>query len=240
MTDHNDKPKPSKPAALAAVRDWWNRAWDEDGVLHSRWQDIRTVREDGWHGMAHWLKAVVAIAAACAVIVLLDAAAGILAATVQQLLIAAPTVQIGTDTTSGVWGVIDNPVRAYITGHSTGLAVSASTIYTVWQAAGLVGLIGGILRSTGARLLWLLWGATTIATVWTASPDNSRTVATGIAVLAWALASVLALRGLSLRPTVITTIHNGGPNIRPAIHIPAQPAPPADEAPGNIRPFTKR
>nr|WP_237529030.1 YbfB/YjiJ family MFS transporter [Streptomyces sp. SID5469] len=40
--------------------------------------------------------------------------------------------------------------------------------------------------------------------VWSASPADGRTVATGIAVLAWTIASVFALRGLSLRPVIHT------------------------------------
>lgn len=74
--------------------------------------------------------------------------------------------------------------------------------------------------------------------VWSASPADSRTIATGIAVLAWTIASVFALRGLTLRRRVI-----GRPakvSVRPEIHIPVPypvPAEPADQHPHNGCPF---
>lgn len=70
--------------------------------------------------------------------------------------------------------------------------------------------------------------------VWTTTPDNSRTVATAIAVLAWTTASALALRGLNLRPRVFAHVTTGAPQItlQPQIHIPAQPD---DSAPDNVR-----
>ncbi|WP_331741433.1 hypothetical protein OG760_37670 (plasmid) [Streptomyces sp. NBC_00963] len=75
--------------------------------------------------------------------------------------------------------------------------------------------------------------------MWSAAPADGRTVATAIAVLAWTIASTLALHGLSLRPVV----NNFPPpaqafqpqiEIRPEIHIPAPTTPPDDETPDNI------
>ncbi|MFD6113858.1 hypothetical protein ACFWG0_27645 [Streptomyces yangpuensis] len=78
--------------------------------------------------------------------------------------------------------------------------------------------------------------------IWTTTPETSRTVATGLAVLAWTVLSCFALRGLSLRPSVF--IHNTAPeirnDIRPEIHIPAPATPSGDDAPDNVHPLHKR
>jgi hypothetical protein len=66
--------------------------------------------------------------------------------------------------------------------------------------------------------------------VYSAAPAEGRTIATGLAVLAWTAASAVALRGLTLRPTVFTHTHNAGHQIEPHIHLPA-PAAPADDTP---------
>jgi hypothetical protein len=39
----------------------------------------------------------------------------------------------------GVFAVVDQPIRSYIAAHSAPLQISASTVYTVWQAVGLFG-----------------------------------------------------------------------------------------------------
>jgi hypothetical protein len=45
--------------------------------------------------------------------------------------------------------------------------------------------------------------------IWSASPAGGRAAATGLAALMWALASIFALRGLTLRPIV----HNHPPDL---------------------------
>jgi hypothetical protein len=106
---------------------------------------------------------------------------------------------------------------------------------------GLFGLVGGFFHSTGARVTYTLWGAVSIGMVWSASPDGGRTVAAGIAVLAWTIASVFALRGLCLRP-VIHTAFQPHIAIRPEVHIPPKPAPvhdDLDDEPDNVRPLQR-
>lgn len=231
---------PKKPSHLAnTVREWWTNAWTDGGVLHARWEEIRTAPQAGWHGMTHWIKATLALTATCVLLILLNAAAGVITTTTRDLLAAAPTVRVGTDTSSGIWGVIDNPVRTYIAHHSTHLPIHASTLYTCWQLTGLFGLLAGFAGWTGARLTWTAWGATTIAMVWSTTPAGSRTLATAAAVLAWTIASTLALRGLNLRPTVINQIINSAPDIKPQIHIPAPASPPADDTPNNVHPLQR-
>ncbi|MFE6129725.1 hypothetical protein ACFQ6Q_15870 [Streptomyces sp. NPDC056437] len=227
----SDDQNSEKTSRSEALRTWWNDAWTDGGVLHGMWDDVRTAPNDGWHGMAHWIKAVLGAAGVAFVILLLHSAASVLLGTLHDILTAAPDMQAGTDTSTGVWATIDQPVRSYITSHTTGLPISASTVYTLWQATGFLALVGGfITRNSGLRLTWLGFGAATVAMIWTATPDTSRT----IAALAWMLLSAFALRGLRLRRPAITHVTTTGPAIRPEIHIPAQ-ATPADTKP--IKPY---
>ncbi|MCX4554260.1 hypothetical protein [Streptomyces sp. NBC_01500] len=222
--DHALTTKPKK-ARFAEARAWWNKAWDEGGTLHEMWEDVRRAPGAGWHGMANWIKALIAIAGASCVVLLFDGAVDALLTAMHRIFTAVPNVHVGNDTSTGIWATIDNPVRSYIAAHSAGLPISASTVYTVWQFTGLFALITGFAtRNNGMRLTWSAWGFAGIAMVWTTTPDTSRTIATAIAVLAWTTASAFALRGLNLRPTVLASIHTGAPQItvQPQIHIPAQ------------------
>ncbi|MEF3117587.1 hypothetical protein [Streptomyces chrestomyceticus] len=100
-----------------------------------------------------------------------------------------------------------------------------------WQAVGAVSLLLGFLRFTGARLTWTAWGAATVAMVWAGAPGPGRQVAVGITLLAWAVLSLFALRGLSLFPAafVHVDVHNQAPpapQVRAEIHLPkAAPTP---------------
>jgi hypothetical protein len=223
------KPQPKQPR-LAAIRNRWNNSWHH-GFLHDRWEDLRRAPELGWHGMGNWLKTTLALAGTSVLILLLNSAAAVVLDALQHLLTAAPHVQAGTGTSHGVLAVIDQPVRSYLAAHSASLAISASTVYTLWQLVGLFGLVGGFLRSSGARLTWTAWGAASIAMVYSAAPADGRTVATGVAVLAWTVASAFALRGLTLRPMFFTHVHNAGHQLKPCIHLPAPANPPAENAP---------
>ncbi|WP_438490734.1 hypothetical protein [Streptomyces sp. S186] len=229
-----------KEPRLAGLREWWADAWDGGGFLHDRWEDLRRAPELGWHGMANWVKAVLGLAGICAALILLDGATDILADTLHRLLTAVPRVQVGADTSNGVFAVVDQPIRSYIAAHSASLPISASTIYTVWQLVGIFGLVGGFFRSSGARLTWTAWGAASIAMVYSAAPADGRTIAIGLAVLAWTAASAFALRGLTLRPTIFTHIHNAGHQIEPHIHLPAPPAPPAEDSAPPSEALTRR
>ncbi|GGP84079.1 hypothetical protein ACWDY7_32215 [Streptomyces calvus] len=225
---------------LTALREWWDDAWNDGGVLHDRWEDLRRAPELGWHAMANWVKAALGLAGVCAVLILLDGATDVLADALRRLLTAVPRVQVGADTSTGVFAVVDQPIRTYIAAHSAALPISASTVYTLWQLVGIFGLVGGFFRSSGARLTWTAWGAASIAMVWDAAPDEGRTIATGLAVLAWTAASTLALRGLTLRPAFFTHIHNAGHQNEPHIHLPSPAAPSAGDTPNNVHPLQKR
>lgn len=249
MADHNDRTqipgqRQQSPAAdngqasnlqkpRTALREKWEAAWSEGGVLYARWEDLRLAHALGWHAMANWIKTVLVLIAAAILIAFLDGAVVILGDALHHLLTAAPRVQIATDTSNGVLAVVDQPVRTYIAQHSANLAVSGSTLYTLWLAAGLLGLVGGFLRSTAARLLWTAWGASGAAMIWSAAPEPGRTLATGIAVTVWLIASAFALRGLQLRRAVVVHVAPRITNeIRPAVHVPADQ--PADDTPDNV------
>ncbi|MFH8736847.1 hypothetical protein [Streptomyces sp. NPDC017964] len=219
---HTTKQEPFSPSPLAelAARSgrMWEQAWADGGVLHTLWQDIRTAPRRG-ADMAHWLKALLILAGLSVVVLLADAAGTAIGHAIGELLSAAPKVDVGTDTSSGIWAVIDNPIRTYIASHAAGMAVSGSTIYTLWQIAGLYGLIGGFSGSTIARLVWTAWGAASAAAIWVTVPAANRTLSVAIAALAWGLASLFALRGHRLLPTV--HVYNT-PSFKPSLPLPSQ------------------
>ncbi|MGC4986638.1 hypothetical protein ACLQ18_39615 [Streptomyces sp. DT193] len=232
-------PKEPRFAALRErLRDGWNRAWDTDGVLYEMWQDVLRVPEDGPRYMAPWIRAVLMVAAVSFVVLMAQAAGEVAFQALHQLLTAVPKVQVGVDTSSGVAAVVDQPVRTYIAQHSAGLPVAASTVYTLWLLTGITGLLLGYLsRNNGVRALWAGHGAATVFMVWTTTPEASRTVAAGLAVLAWTFLSAFAMRGLTLRRRVVA----GRPakvTVKPEIHVPVQPpAPAAEQHPHTGCPF---
>ncbi|MFI6881143.1 hypothetical protein ACIBL6_47635 [Streptomyces sp. NPDC050400] len=219
-SEQNTTPKPTVFTTLATrSRLVWEQAWRQGGVLHRLWQDIRTAPSRG-ADMAHWLKALVILAGLSVVVLLADAAVSAIGHALGTLLSAAPKVDIGTDQSSGIWGGIDQPIRSYIAHHSAGMAVSGSTIYTLWQIAGLYGFIAGFAGSTIGRLVWTAWGAASAAAIWATVPGPQRTLSVAIAALVWGLASLFALRGLRLLPSI--HIVNPAPTITPQIILPTQ------------------
>lgn len=247
-----DRPRPAHPELppspqtaprlterLAALHERWSESW-ANGLLYRRWEDVRHMRKAGWHGAANWLKATSAVIAICLAVMMIDTAADIVLTATDQLAAATPT----PSTSHEFWAVVDNPVRTYIDEHTgASLPVAAPTVHAAWQAIGLFGLVGGFFYNTGARITFTVWGCASLAMVWSATPADSRVIATGLAALGWAMASAFALRGLSLRPVV----HNHPaaapviqPQIRPELHIHATipaPAPTSDgpDDPGNLR-----
>lgn len=96
-----------------------------------------------------------------------------------------------------------DPVHAYLTAHTVGMPVTASSAFGIWLAVGGASLVWAWLTNAfGARLTWLAHGAATVVMVWESSPAAGRTVAAALAVLAWTSLSLFALRGLSLRPVI--------------------------------------
>ncbi|WP_460074063.1 hypothetical protein [Streptomyces sp. YKOK-I1] len=229
---------PPKEPRFAALRTWWTKAWEEEGVLNTMWEDILSAPEDGFRYMAPWLRTVLTLAGISFVVLLARAAGEVVLEALHQLLTAVPRVQVGVDTSSGVFAVVDQPVRTYIAQHAAGLPVAASTVYTLWLLTGIVALVLGYLsKNNGVRATWSAHGAATAWMVWSATPDTSRPVAVALAVLAWTFLSAFAMRGLTLRRRVVV----GRPakvTVKPEIHVPVQPpAPAADQPPHRCCPF---
>ncbi|WP_326743381.1 hypothetical protein [Streptomyces sp. NBC_01768] len=98
---------------------------------------------------------------------------------------------------------VTDPVHAYLDAHTVGLPITATTVFGIWLVVGAATLIGAwIIEGFGPRLTWLAYGTATVFMVWDASPAAGRTVAAGLAVIAWTILSTFAMRGFSLRPVV--------------------------------------
>lgn len=217
---HNDKPR------LAWPRTAWKESWQEGGFLYQRWEELFQARHTSWHEIANWIKAAALFTGLSLIVLILEAAGDIANATLKGLS-AIPTTNTGDG--SGLWGTVDHPVRLFLADQATHLPVAPAALYAFWQLTGLLGLIGGFLGNAGARITWALFGIATLAMIWSATPAEGRAAATGLAALMWALASIFALRGLTLRPVV----HNHPPQYQfsPALHLHATiPCPaPADD-----------
>ncbi|MGW1438677.1 hypothetical protein ACWD7M_25965 [Streptomyces griseus] len=204
------------------------------GWLRDRADDISSAFTLGWSHTALWLKAA-AVAGGLATAALLLGWAGGLGLQAAHAL-PWPTQKVADPT--GLLATVDQPVRHYLNTHTAQLPVTATTAYALWQAIGALALILGFCRSSGGRILWLLWGAFTVAAVFTATPAPGREVAAAIAALGWAALSLLALRGISLSPTAFIHVHvqappaPPAPQVHTAVHVP-RPAP----APPVLKPF---
>lgn len=169
---------------------------------------------------------------------MLDTAGDIASATLKGLS-AVPATSGGDG--GGLWGTVDHPVRVFLADQAAHLSVAPAALYAFWQLTGLVGLVGGFFGNAGARIVWLLFGIGSLAMIWSAAPAGGRAAATGLAALMWALASMFALRGLTLRPVV----HNHPPQYQfnPALHLHATlpaPTPAGDDlGPDHIHPLQR-
>ncbi|MFI8007942.1 hypothetical protein [Streptomyces sp. NPDC086010] len=196
------------------------------GWLGNRIDDIDTAFTLGWHRAALWIKTLSITAAVAATVGVLYLLGGGLLAVAHAL----PWTTQDVDHT-GLLATIDEPVHRYLAAHTTVLPVSAVTAYATWQAAGAVSFVLGFLYSSGARIVWTLWGGATTAMVWTQTPASGRDVAAGITVLAWAALSLLALRGLRLIPASRVNVDvqaAPAPQVHAVIQLPATtPTPPS-------------
>ncbi|WP_327379001.1 hypothetical protein OG393_34505 (plasmid) [Streptomyces sp. NBC_01216] len=225
---------------LAWLRAAWKESWEEGGFLYQRWEEVFQVRHSSWHEVANWIKAAMLFGGLSLIVMMLDAAGDIADATLKGLS-AVPATSGGDG--SGLWGTVDHPVRVFLADQAAHLAVAPAALYAFWQLTGLLGLVGGFFGNAGARIAWLLFGIGTLAMIWSTAPAGGRAAATGLAALMWALASIFALRGLSLRPIV----HNHPPQYQfsPALHLHATlpaPTPAGDDygdEPDNVHPLQR-
>ncbi|MEU9061708.1 hypothetical protein AB0D13_23315 [Streptomyces sp. NPDC048430] len=201
------------------------------GWLRDRAEDISSASTLSWSHTALWLKAA-AITGGLATAALLLGWVGGLGLQAAHAL-PWPTQKVSDPT--GLLATIDQPVRHYLTTHTTQLPVTATTAYALWQATGALALVLGFCRSSGGRILWFLWGAFTVVAVWAGTTAPGREVAAAIAALGWAALSLLALRGISLSPTALINVHvqaPPAPQIYATIHVPRQ-----STAPPVLKPF---
>lgn len=222
---------------LARLRTAWKESWEEGGFLYQRWEEIFQARRVSWHEIANWIKAAGLLAGISLIVMMVDTAGGIASATLEGLS-AAPAANAGDG--SGLWGTVDHPIRIFLADQAAHLTVAPAALYAFWQLTGLLSLIGGFFGNAGARITWALFGCVTLAMVWSASPAGGRAAATGLAALMWALASIFALRGLTLRPIV----HNHPPQYQfnPALHLHATipaPTPAGDDYGDDIHPLQR-
>ncbi|MET8955484.1 hypothetical protein [Streptomyces sp. NPDC004533] len=219
VIDLEDAPSTSR---LARLRARWDASWKEGGFLYQRWEEIFRAQHASWHEIANWIKAAALFAGISLIVMMVDTAGGIASAALKGLSAALAT---GAGDGSGLWGTVDHPVRVFLADQAAHLAVAPAALHAFWQLTGLLSLIGGFFGSAGARIAWVLFGIGSLAMIWYAAPAGGRAVATGLAALMWALASIFALRGLTLRPIV----HNYPPQsqFNLALHLYAtMPAPP--------------
>lgn len=197
---------------LARLRTAWRKSWEEGGFLHQRWQEVGHARHASWHEIAVWIKTAALFGGLSLIVLMLDAAGDIASATLKNLS-DVPTTSASDG--SGLWGTVDHPIRVFLADQAAHLAVAPAALYAFWQLTGLLGLVGGFFGNAGARIAWTLFGIGSFAMIWSATPAGGRAAATGLAALMWALASIFALRGLTLRPIV----HNHPPQFNPTLHL---------------------
>jgi hypothetical protein len=86
-----------------------------------------------------------------------------------------------------------DPIHHYLDTHAAGLPITPGQLWWTWCATGVVLCLLSTARVLAARIGWLLFGAASVAMVWT-SPSAPHTTAAGIATLWWLLFSLPALR----------------------------------------------
>ncbi|MFC4506134.1 MULTISPECIES: hypothetical protein [Streptomyces] len=222
---------------LAKLRAAWKKSWEEGGFLYQRWEEVFQARRGSWHEIANWIKAAALFGGLSLIVMMVDTVGDIASATLKGLS-AVPATNAGDG--GGLWGTVDHPVRVFLADQAAHLSVAPAALYAFWQLTGLLSLIGGFFRNAGARITWALFGGVSLAMVWSASPAGGRAAATGLAALMWALASIFALRGLTLRPIV----HNHPPQYQfnPALHLHATlpaPTPAGDDYGDDIYPLQR-
>ncbi len=227
---------------LGWLRAAWKTSWEEGGFLYERWEEVGQARHVSWHEAANWIKAALLFGGLSLIVLMLDAAGDIASATLKGL---SDVPASGAGDGSGLWGTVDHPIRVFLADQAAHLPVAPAALYAFWQLTGLVGLVGGFFGNAGARIAWLLFGIGSLAMIWSATPAGGRAAATGLAALMWALASIFALRGLSLRPIVHNHPPQFQPQFSPALHIHATlpaPAPAGDDygdEPDNVHPLQR-
>ena len=177
-------------------------------ALVRRRQELEEALTYGWDSARAWIKVLVTLLGLLVLVYAGNLLADLLASLYHRL--------VGHHT--GLLATITTPVQHWTAAHSGSLPISAGSLFGLWELAGLVLLITSFAGSAAARLAWTGYGAATAAMVWYATPAPDQATATGIVTLAWALASIIAQHGLTLRPAItnitdITDITSGLPQL---------------------------
>lgn len=187
-TNPDIDPPPAGPSAPESAARWMDR--DISTWFRARW---REATGDGDYWPPGWLT-VLGVGLVALVVIF-----GILAPIIEALAAATPQVITWLED-SDLVGLITDPVHEYLTTHAAAVPLAGQLLSTGWAVAG-VGffLWSWIGRSFGARIGWVLIGAATTGMVYTATEEPSQTVAAGVTVLIWAVASIAAFRGVGRR-----------------------------------------
>jgi hypothetical protein len=93
--------------------------------------------------------------------------------------------------------IIVEPIHYYIDNGTAGLSLDATVAFNIWLGFGVAFFLFAWLGWFGARIGWVVFGASAAGMVWAgASPSSSRGISVGMTALVWSLLSVLALRRL--------------------------------------------
>jgi hypothetical protein len=185
-------------------RQWLAKAWAADGVLHRRWEELRTAPQYGWHGMANWIKTALVLVVGTLFLETLDAAGTILVALADSLGVELPKARALLRAPAELWSTVDLPMRAYFADLRGALPASPQTLYTYWQITGAGTLFAtAFTRTTGFRLVWWGWSAATAAVVWAGTLPAGRPLAAGITVLGCAILGAAVFRRARSRRSVL-------------------------------------
>lgn len=177
--------------------------------LSRRGQEIRKALTRGWDSAEPWIKAV-CIGLTATLLYPALALTVTLALEVADAITRSIAHLLGHLQHAGIAATVLDPIGRYITAHSAGLPVSATTVGWLWEFTGAGLWLTSALGSPISRLLWCGYGAGTAAMVCSASPDPGRPVATTITAAIWGAASLIALKGLNLRPFVYVDARTNG------------------------------
>jgi hypothetical protein len=166
--------------------------------LADRGDDLRRAL-GGWQDTEPWIKATLGGAGLLGAVALGGSLLTLMVQGLVDLVHQAGGIHIAAGAHTGLLATITSSVWAYLRSHTTGLPATPATVYAIWQlAVAGSGIASFATRALGARLAWLLAGASTGWMTWHGAPASGREVAVGLVALAWTLLSIPALRGARL------------------------------------------
>ncbi|MFJ3638049.1 hypothetical protein [Streptomyces sp. NPDC090112] len=200
---HNE----NKGLVRAWLSAYWQKAWAVDGFLFNRWKELNVSAQTGWNGSARWVKCLILALIVSISVTIVNACTKILV--VAFSIVDSRSSVDGLDSSGGIWVAVHRPIQFYLEQHSDDLGIDVLSLHVFWCLLGFAGVVGGFFGSSGARIVWLLWGVGSVAMVWEASASGGRIFAAGLAVSLWSLSGIAALRGLNRKPIVHNYFESG-------------------------------